>query len=115
MNSIKKLIIAGITVLAVLFALYLSVHWGFERAYVAEDEALMITNKFGAALPADRIVVPPGEDYKGVQQELMGPGRYFLNPVTHDWKTVKLTQISAGDPAKWKFDPDGHIIDKSTA
>src|SRR5947199_10601046 len=104
MNSIKKLIIAGISILVVLFGFYLIVHWGFERAYVAEDEALMVTNKLGAALPVDRIVVLPGEDYKGVQQELLGPGRYFLNPVTHDWKTVKLTMIPAGDPAKWKFD-----------
>ena len=115
MNSIKKLILAGTMLLVVLFGFYLTVHWVFERAYVGPDEALMVINKFGDPLPADRIVVPVNDDrYKGVQQELRGPGRYFLNPVTHDWKVVPLTKIYAGDPAAWTFDSDGHIKDKNT-
>jgi hypothetical protein len=115
MNAIKKLILAGTVIFVVLFGFYLTVHWVFERAYVGPDEALMVINKFGDPLPADRIVVPANDDrYKGVQQELRGPGRYFLNPVTHDWKVVPLVKIYAGDPAAWMFDSDGHIMDKNT-
>ena len=75
----------------------------------------MVTNKFGDALPPGRIVVPANDNhYKGVQEELRGPGRYFLNPVTHSWKTVNLTVIPAGDPTKWQFDPEGNVIDLAT-
>lgn len=112
--KIKRIIKAVIVLLVVGYALDLVARWGFERVYVAPDEALMVINKFGDPLPADRIVVPPGARYKGVQQELLGPGRYFINPVTHDTKVVPLVQVSAGDPARWEFDSDGHMKDPST-
>lgn len=115
MNSLKKLIITGVTLCVVLFGFYLIMHWVFERAYVGPNEALMVSNKFGDALPTERIVVPANDNrFKGVQEELLGPGRYFLNPLTHSWSTVPLVQISAGDPTKWEFDSEGHIKDKST-
>jgi regulator of protease activity HflC (stomatin/prohibitin superfamily) len=109
----KKLILTSLILCGLLLGLYLLVHWGFERAYVGPDEALMVIKKFGDPLPADRIVVPAEDTrYKGVMQELKGPGRYFLNPLVYDWKTVPLTQISAGDPSRWEFDSDGHVRDK---
>jgi regulator of protease activity HflC (stomatin/prohibitin superfamily) len=109
----KKLILTSVILCGVLLGLYLLVHWGFERAYVGPDEALMVIKKFGDPLPADRIVVPADDTrYKGVLQELRGPGRYFLNPLVYDWKTVPLTKISAGDPSRWDFDSDGHVKDK---
>ena len=115
MNSLKKLIVAGTITLGVLLGLYLVVHWMFERAYVGPDEALMVSNKFGDPLPIERIVVPANDNrFKGVQEELRGPGRYFLNPLTHSWTAVPLTKISAGDPVHWQFDSEGHIKDKST-
>jgi hypothetical protein len=115
MNGMKKLIVAAVVLVVVLVAFYQVLHWGFERAYVGADEALMVIKKFGDPLPADRIVVPAdNERYKGVLQELRGPGRYFLNPVVYDWKTVKLTKISAGDPSRWEFDSDGHVKDKES-
>ena len=115
MNPIKKIIAAAGVMFAVLLGMYLAMHWVFERAYVGPNEALMVTNKFGDPLPSDRIVVPANDDhYKGVQQELRGPGRYFLNPLTHDWKIVPLTNISAGNPSAWVFDSEGHVRDKSS-
>jgi regulator of protease activity HflC (stomatin/prohibitin superfamily) len=115
MNSMKKIILALAIPIVLLLGVYLIGHWMFERAYVGPDEALMVINKFGDPLPADRIVVPAKDNhYKGVQEELRGPGRYFLNPLTHDWKVVPLQKIGAGDPTRWLFDPDGHIKDKST-
>jgi len=73
----------------------------------------MVIKKFGDPLPADRIVVPADDTrYKGVLQELKGPGRYFLNPLLYDWKVVKLTEIAAGDPSRWEFDSNGHVTDK---
>ena len=108
------LIVAG-----VLLALFLvageAFRWTFERVYVGPDQALMVINKFGDELPPDRIVVPRGDNrFKGVQEDLLGPGRYFLNPVEYDSKVVPLTEIPAGDPSKWQWDDDGHIKDPST-
>ena len=106
-------------ILAVVLFLYLGpgtvFMWTAERVFVGPDEALMVINKFGDPLPADLIVVPHDNNkFKGVQEELRGPGRYFLNPVTTDWKVVPLTQIPAGDPTKWEWDDDGNIKDPST-
>src|SRR5260370_7867307 len=90
MKSIKKLILAGASTLLVLFGFYLAVHWGFERVYAGPDEALMVIDKFGPALPADRLVVPTGESYQGVRQELLHPPPHFLNPIPHHSHTVIL-------------------------
>lgn len=115
MEKFKKLILAGVITLSLLLGFYLIMHWMFERAYVGPDEALMVSNKFGDALPIERIVVPANDNrFKGVQQELRGPGRYFLNPLTHSWKTVPLINIPAGDPVQWQFDGQGHIKDQKT-
>jgi hypothetical protein len=113
MNGMKKLIVAAVVLVVALAAFYELIHWGFERTYVGPDEALMVIKKFGDPLPADRIVVPADDTrYKGVLQELRGPGRYFMNPVLYDWKTVPLVKITAGDPSRWEFDSDGHVKDK---
>jgi hypothetical protein len=106
-------------VLGVLLLLYLgpgtAFRWAFERVYVEPDQALMVINKFGDPLPSDRIVVPRDDNhFKGVQEDLLGPGRYFLNPVAYDYKIVPLTVIPAGDPSQWQWDDNGAIKDPST-
>jgi hypothetical protein len=45
-----------------------------------------------------------------VQEEVRGPGRYFLNPVLYDTELVDLVDIPAGDPARWSWDPDGNFV-----
>ena len=102
-----------ILVLAV-FVLYQGVKWTVFRVFVPPNKALMVTNKFGDPLPPELIAVPTGQSNKGVQEELRGPGRYFINPVEYDTKLVDLTIIPAGDPQRWRFDPDGNILDKNT-
>jgi regulator of protease activity HflC (stomatin/prohibitin superfamily) len=114
MNDRAKTIVKGLLVLLVgLFVLYEGVKWTVFRVYVPPGKALLVVNKFGAALPAELIAVPPGQSNKGVQEELRSPGRYFINPVSYDTKLVDQTIIPAGDPQRWRFDPDGNIVDKS--
>ena len=111
-----KLAIAALAVFVALIALQQLWHWGFCRAYVGPAEALLVINKFGDPLPPERIVVPTGEDhYKGVQAELRGPGRYFISPISHDWKIVPLTEIPAGKPQEWAFDSNGQLKQPDTA
>ena len=103
------LIAAGAFIVAVFFADTIF-KWTCERVYVAPDEALMVINKYGDPLPPDRIVVPRDDNrFKGVEEELRGPGRYFLNPVKYDWKVVPLVEIPAGDPDKWAWDDKGDL------
>jgi hypothetical protein len=112
----RKLITAALAVLVGVIVLQQIWHWGFCRVYVAPEEALLVINKFGDPLPPERIVVPIGEDhYKGVQAELLGPGRYFISPVSHDWKIVPLTEIPAGKPQEWAFDSNGQLKQPDTA
>ena len=86
------------------------------RVYVGPDEALVVTNKFGQPLPPDRIVVPADDNqFKGVQEAVRGPGRYFLNPVEYEWQTVPLIEIPAGDPQSWQWNEDGTLKNPETA
>src|SRR6476646_209365 len=116
MKKDRRFLPAVIAAAVTVTVLYLIWHWGFCRAFVGPDEALLVINKFGDPLPPDRIVVPDGEDhYKGVQADLRGPGRYFINPVSHSWKVIPLIEIPAGEPQRWEFDADGNLKKKDYA
>ena len=116
MNRINVIIRGVIAGLVLAFGAYEGFKWTVMRVYVPHDKALMVINKFGDALPAELISVPkdgPNSRCKGVQEELRGPGRYFLNPVEYDWKLVDLVDIPAGDPHLWRFTRDGAITQDS--
>ena len=110
-----KLIIKAVVILFVaVFLLYQGVKWTVFRNFVPPNKALMVINKFGDQLPAELIAVPKGQDnYKGVQEELLGPGRYFINPLAYDTTLVNLTTIPPGDPQRWRFDENGKILDQT--
>lgn len=113
-NRVAILIRAVLLVLVIGFVAWEGFKWTVMRVYVPQDKALMVINKFGSALPADLISVPSDGPYsgcKGVQEELRGPGRYFLNPVEYDWKLVDLVQIPAGEPQQWRFTREGLLPD----
>ena len=112
-----KIILTGLAALLVLmYGLWIAFKWTVMRVYVGPTQALLVTSKFGKPLPPDRIVVPAGEtQYKGVQEEVRGPGRYFFNPVEYDTQIVDLVEIPAGDPQKWEWDDRGNLRDPRTA
>lgn len=116
MNKVKVAIVTAAVLAVIAAGLYEAVRWGVERVYVDSEHALVVINKFGDDLPADQVVVPADANhFKGVEQEVRGPGRYFLNPIEYDYRVVPLVTISAGDPGKWAWDADGHLKDPSTA
>jgi hypothetical protein len=116
MKRIKTLLVGVVVLLAVIFFGWQAIEWTTMRVYVDADHALVVINKFGSPLPTGRVVVPKDDNqYKGVREEVLGPGRYFFNPVEYDTKLIDLTQISAGDPEKWRWKPDGSLEDPSTA
>jgi regulator of protease activity HflC (stomatin/prohibitin superfamily) len=90
--------------------------WTAMRVYVDKDEALVVINKFGQPLPQEMVVVPTGQtQYKGVEEELRGPGRYFLDPVRFDWKVIQQIDIPAGDPTQWAWDSMGRLTNPDSA
>src|SRR4051812_36683746 len=98
-------------VLLLIFAslAYEAVRWTVMRVYVPHNKALLVINKYGDPLPPDRIVAPKDQPtkFKGVQEEVLGPGRYFINPVFCETELVDLVNIPAGEPAQWVWDSDG--------
>lgn len=78
--------------------------WFTFRVYVPEDSCAVLIRKMGNPLPPAQVVATePG--YKGIQEEVLGPGRYFYNPIVWDWKLEELTVIPAGDPSTWEWTP----------
>jgi hypothetical protein len=112
----KHLIKLALFLIVVGYGSWVAFKWTVMRVYVPPDKALKVVNKFGQPLPGDLIAVPPGHpEYKGVREELLGPGRYFLNPIEYDWELVDLVQIPAGDPSRWDWDEKGHLRDDRSA
>ncbi|MGF1634950.1 MAG: SPFH domain-containing protein [Phycisphaerae bacterium] len=116
-NKVKAIVPAVLILVVVLWGGWLGWRWGVERVYVPHDKALIVVNKFGDPLPADRITVPAGETdkYKGVREEVLGPGRYFLNPIFYDTKLIDVVEIPAGNPAQWRFNDVGQLSNPETA
>lgn len=115
MNRAKIIIKAVVVLLVGFFLLYQATKWTVMRVFVPPGKALMVINKFGDQLPSDLIAVPENENrYKGVQEQLRSPGRYFINPVEYDTELVDLTIIPAGEPQAWRFTRDGKLEDEAT-
>ena len=116
-NRRLPLLMKLIALAVALYVAWLAIKWTTMRVYVPHDKALLVINKYGDPLPPDAIVVPTAErtTYKGVQAEPFGPGRYFLNPLFYDTQLIELTEVPAGDPTKWDWDPDGKLKDPAVA
>ena len=111
MSRISTIVKAAVLLLVLTYGLWVGYKWTAMRVYVPHDKALLVVAKYGKPLPAGRIVVPHGEEgnYKGVHEDVLGPGRYFINPVFYETEQVDLVTIPAGDPQKWEWDADGNL------
>ena len=107
-----KAILPGLCVLVVLlYGGWFVWKWGITRVYVGPNAALVVISKYGQALPQDLVVIPKDKyrQYKGVQEEVRGPGRYFINPAFYDTQEIPLLTIPAGDPKRWNWTPTGEL------
>jgi regulator of protease activity HflC (stomatin/prohibitin superfamily) len=116
MKRIGLLIKAGIALVILCVAVTEGTKWGAMRVYVPPDKAMVVIHKFGQSLPPDAVVVPKDDNrYKGVEEEVRGPGRYFLDPVEYDTELVDLMKIPAGNPENWEWDSNGQLKDPDDA
>ena len=77
--------------LLVLYGLWL---WVFCRFYVPPDCMAVIISKTGKTLPEGQILAEKGE--KGVLKDVLGEGRYFLNPIIYEWVLKPVIEIDIG-------------------
>ncbi len=85
------LVFAGIMAVLVI-ALFI---WYGCRIEPGNGEIAVLIKKTGKTLPQDEIVATSPE-YKGIQLEVLGEGRYFHNPYVWDWQIKPVTEIPAG-------------------
>ncbi len=99
----KRRIIASIVGLGLIGGSVLGVvGWFTFRVYVPPDKCAVLIRKMGRPLPpGQRVATEPGQ--KGIQEQVLGPGRYFYNPIVWEWELKDLTVIPSGDPGTWKW------------
>jgi len=102
---IKNAIVALVGIALVVTGIVGAVMWFSFRIWVPQDRCAVLIRKSGAALPPGELVATePGQ--MGIQLEVLGPGRYFYNPITWDYELKPLTVIPAGNPSTWEW---GHV------
>lgn len=85
--------------------------WFLCRIYVPEGMCAVLIKKTGELLPEGESVATT-TNQRGIQQEVLGPGRHFRDPFRFDWKIVDLTEIPSGDPKTWTLTA-GRLTDGS--
>ena len=68
--------------------------WGFCRFYVEPGYMAIVTAKNGDDLAPDQILAKKGQ--KGIQEDVLGEGRHFLNPIFYDHTIRQAINISPG-------------------
>jgi len=90
---IKKLQLV-ILVILVLAGPWLMWQWGFCRFYVGPDQMAVITAKTGDSLPPGQILAKEGQ--RGIQENVLGEGRHFLNPWMYERSIRPVILIEPG-------------------
>ena len=90
----KSMIGLLLLMVLVIGGLWLAWEWGFCRFYVPADCMAVIIAKDGAALEPGQILAHKGQ--KGVQEDVLGEGRHFLNPYLFENKIEPLISIPPG-------------------
>lgn len=68
--------------------------WGFCRFYVGPDQMAVVTAKMGASLPPGQILAKKGQ--QGIQEDVLGEGRHFLNPWFYEREIRPVVHIPPG-------------------
>ncbi len=92
----------GLGMSMVMLAVSAAIAWFAMRVYVPEDCCAVLIRKMGKTLPTGRLVATESSQ-RGIQEHVLGPGRYFFNPIVWDYELKPLLEIPAGDPSTWEW------------
>ena len=98
----RRLMLIGLGVLFVGSSAVIALLWTTCRIFVPEDKCAILIKRTGETLPEGESVAT-NESQRGIQQEVLGPGRYFRDPIRWDWKLDNLTTVPCGDPKTWSL------------
>jgi hypothetical protein len=90
-NMIVSTVISGVLVIALSWGLWM---WGFCRFYIEPDQMAVVIAKTGKPLPPGQILASKGQ--QGVQEDVLGEGRHFLNPVLYEVSRHPIVMIPPG-------------------
>lgn len=89
--------IIGGAVFLLLFAYFGIWIWGIKRVYVPPKTSLMLTRQLGGEEnPNPDVNIVVDEGVKGIQKNVLGEGRYFINPVVYKRELVDTVTIPPG-------------------
>jgi len=92
MRTALKILLVLVVVIGLPWFIW---EWGFCRFYVEPNEMAVITAKMiGDPLPPGQILAKKGQ--RGIQEEVLGEGRHFLNPWLYDWEIRPVVVIPPG-------------------
>ena len=113
----KKLGLVVLIALGCVFFAYVILYqaiwrWGICRKYCSYGQSLLVTRKTGAPAGRDAYAT---ESQMGVQEQMAGPGRHFLNPWVYSVRSVPNVLIPAGKIAVVKSNlgkdlPEGRFL-----
>ncbi len=83
-----------VSAILMVVAVWIAWQWFFCRFYVPPGQMAVIIAKDGKALPPGQMLARKGQ--KGVQEEVLGEGRHFLNPVAFEHRIQPLVNIPTG-------------------
>lgn len=66
--------------------------WVYARVEVEPDTFLVVTKRWGGALPDGELVAPDGT-YKGIQRRVLSEGRHFLNPFLFSFERHPVVKV----------------------
>src|SRR5262249_43228876 len=79
-----------------LFALWGAWLWFVERVEVPPGKVLVRIKLVGKNLPEGQVVAL-SDDHKGIQHEVWGEGRYFLNPFVWTYEIKDAVDVAADE------------------
>src|SRR6516225_8321279 len=89
----KGRLIAALVLLGGALALFLIV-WGVCFKYVPPKQHLVLTAKFGKAMPPDHRLAE--DDEQGIRRTVLGEGWHFVMPIAYDYNYEDNTLIPPG-------------------
>ncbi|MBI3832741.1 MAG: hypothetical protein HY287_00240 [Planctomycetes bacterium] len=99
---IRRYLPTLIALFVIATSLLVMIAWLAFRIYVPENMCAVLIHRSGTQLPAGELIAhEPGQ--KGIQEQVLGPGRYFYDPIAWSYELKPLTVIPAGNPTTWEW------------
>jgi len=99
---IRRMVLVLIGLTLVTSAAIGAAVWFTFRVYVPEDMCAVLIRKTGKSLPPGQLVATE-DGQMGIQEKVLGPGRYFYNPYSWDHELHPQTKVPSGNPATWEW------------